>query len=179
MREDSISADLAAASANDDANGANTELSKKDKKHKKKDRHGAKDCPTEFWAASDAIKENVEEEEISAGKILEKAQSDDKVMKGVPKNVNIVDANDDDNASVGQSGNRFNWHKAIKSALKAEDDLSLPVKKLRKKVLAEFASSGGDVSKFKTEHEVWALFDKKLHSYPKAKISKDRVTLLK
>ena len=176
IREDSISADLA-ASANEETNGANSETNRKDKKHKKKDRLGAKNFPSE---PSDVIKENEEEDETSAQRVLEKAQTDAKLMAGVPRNLNIEPDDDEDDASGGASNSRFNWHKAIKSALKAEDDLSLPVKKLRKKVLAEFVSSlGGDMSKFKSEHEVWALFDKKLHSYPKAKILKDRVTLVK
>lgn len=178
IREDSISADLA-ASANEETNGATCETNRKDKKHKKKDRLGAKHFPSE---PNDVIKEYEEEDERSAQSVLAKAQLDSKLMAGVPKNENIEpdEDDDDDDASGAASNSRFNWHKAIKSVLKAEDDLSLPVKKLRKKVLAEFVSSlGGDMSKFKSEHEVWALFDKKLHSYPKAKILKDRVTLIK
>ncbi|XP_063715549.1 cell growth-regulating nucleolar protein-like isoform X2 [Symsagittifera roscoffensis] len=173
LREESISVELGAVAEEVPAlNGLNGDATKKDKKNKKKQREHKE-------SVHEVINENGEEVENEMnGKqdFLAQIRLDEKLMKGIPKNENIE--GDEDNDEEEKRDRHFNWHKAIKTALKAEDDLSLPMKKLRKKVLAEFMTYGGD-GKFKNENEIWALFDKKLHSYPKVKILKDKVTFIK
>ena len=186
LREESISMDLAVpeeAGTAPHVNGVNGLLEngckKETKKNKKKQREQTE------GSRQQVIEEKFEGEEKGGSEdeqtkrdLLSEIQLDQKAMKGVPRNENMDDVDEDDLENEARRERGFNWHKAIKSALKAEDDLSLPVKKLRKKVLSEFMNHGGDC-KIKNENEIWALFDKKLHSYPKAKIAKDRVTLVK
>ncbi|XP_070815571.1 cell growth-regulating nucleolar protein [Chaetodon trifascialis] len=73
---------------------------------------------------------------------------------------------------------KFNWKGNIKAVLKESPDQELPVKKLRKKVLAAYYSFTSDRN-FKTEEEVLALFNKKISNNPKFRVLKDRVRLLK
>ncbi|XP_041811284.1 cell growth-regulating nucleolar protein [Chelmon rostratus] len=73
---------------------------------------------------------------------------------------------------------KFNWKGNIKAVLRESPDQELPVKKLRKKVLAAYYSFTGERN-FKTEEDVLALFNKKINNNPKFKVLKDRVRLLK
>ncbi|XP_074477241.1 cell growth-regulating nucleolar protein [Sebastes fasciatus] len=73
---------------------------------------------------------------------------------------------------------KFNWKGNIKALLKESDDQELPVKKLRKKVLAAYYSFTGDRN-FKKEEEVLALFNQKINKNPKFRVLKDRVKLVK
>ncbi|XP_040890098.1 cell growth-regulating nucleolar protein [Toxotes jaculatrix] len=81
---------------------------------------------------------------------------------------------EDQTASKG----KFNWKGSIKAVLRDSPDQELPVKKLRKKVLAAYYSFTGD-GNFKTEEEVLALFNKKINNNPKFRVLKDRVKLVK
>lgn len=76
------------------------------------------------------------------------------------------------------SQGKFNWKGNIKAILRVSPDQELPVKKLRKKVLAAYYSFIGD-GNFKTEEEVLALFNKKVNNNPKFKVLKERVRLVK
>ncbi|XP_036956668.1 cell growth-regulating nucleolar protein [Acanthopagrus latus] len=73
---------------------------------------------------------------------------------------------------------KFNWKGTIKAVLRASPDQELPVKKLRKKVVAAYYSFTGD-GNFKTEEDVLALFNKKISNNPKFKVLKDRVRFVK
>ncbi|KAE8298089.1 Cell growth-regulating nucleolar protein [Larimichthys crocea] len=73
---------------------------------------------------------------------------------------------------------KFNWKGNIKAVLRESPDQELPVKKLRKKILAAYYSFTGDAN-FKTEEDVLALFNKKINNNPKFKVLKDRVRLVK
>ncbi|XP_029358600.1 cell growth-regulating nucleolar protein [Echeneis naucrates] len=88
-----------------------------------------------------------------------------------------VDISDEaDNQAVSKG--KFNWKGNIKAVLRESPDQELPVKKLRKKVLAAYYSFIGD-GNFKTEEEVLALFNKKVNNNPKFRVLKERVKLLK
>ncbi|KAM9361688.1 cell growth-regulating nucleolar protein [Symphorus nematophorus] len=73
---------------------------------------------------------------------------------------------------------KFNWKGNIKAVLREAPDQELPVKKLRKKVLAAYYSFTGEAN-FKTEEDVLALFNKKINNNPKFRVLKDRVRLVK
>jgi len=73
---------------------------------------------------------------------------------------------------------KFNWHKTIKQILKESDDQEISLKKLQKKVLNAYQVHGVD-HRAATINDSIAMFDKKVKSYPKAKIIKDRVKLIK
>ncbi|XP_035007681.1 cell growth-regulating nucleolar protein [Hippoglossus stenolepis] len=92
-------------------------------------------------------------------KIVETAESEDTEDQKAPKG-------------------KFNWKGNIKAVLKDSDDQELPVKKLRKKILAAYYSFTAD-GNFKTEEEVLALFNKKISKNPTFRVLKDRVKLVK
>jgi len=78
-----------------------------------------------------------------------------------------------------QPKGKFNWHKTIKQILKDNDaDDGISLKKLQKKVLNAYQEHGLD-HRASNINESIAMFDKKVKSYPKAKIVKDRVKLVK
>ncbi|XP_054640706.1 cell growth-regulating nucleolar protein [Dunckerocampus dactyliophorus] len=72
----------------------------------------------------------------------------------------------------------FKWKETIKAVLRNSPDQELPVKKLRKKVLAAYFTVTGD-GNFKTKEEVLGLFNKKINNNPKFRVLKDRVSLIK
>ncbi|XP_010793072.1 cell growth-regulating nucleolar protein isoform X2 [Notothenia coriiceps] len=73
---------------------------------------------------------------------------------------------------------KFNWKGNIKAVLKDSDDQELPLKKLRKKVLAAYYTFTGD-GNFRKEEEVLAIFNKKVTKNPKFRVLKERVRLIK
>ncbi|KAL9983869.1 hypothetical protein ACROYT_G006112 [Oculina patagonica] len=77
-----------------------------------------------------------------------------------------------------QVNNDFNWKSTIKAVLRQAPDQELPIKRLRKKVLAEFQAREAN-NKNLTENELSALFEKKVTKNPKFKVHKDRVKLIK
>ncbi|KAL5021048.1 hypothetical protein ScPMuIL_000203 [Solemya velum] len=68
---------------------------------------------------------------------------------------------------------KFDWGGVISSILKSKGEISM--KKLKKKVLAEFAASGGTTH---SEVKLWAKFNKKVTKNPNFRILKDRVQLI-
>merc|ERR1711962_443995 len=155
------------------------------KKKKKKKRENGEDRSEEVDACENSDKkknkrvpDNGEDasEVISEGSSKKKKKK--KNMNGeVPDTVslnNTLENGEDENKNPG----KFHWHKAIKTALKESEDHSLSMKKLRKKVLSAYQEHGMD-HRASTIEECRSLFDKKLHTYPKVKISKDNVTLVK
>ncbi|XP_063767177.1 cell growth-regulating nucleolar protein isoform X2 [Eleginops maclovinus] len=72
---------------------------------------------------------------------------------------------------------KFNWKGNIKALLKDSDDQELPLKKLRKKVVAAYFSFTGDAN-FRKEEEVLAIFNKKISNNPKFRVLKEKVRLI-
>ncbi|KAF7208237.1 cell growth-regulating nucleolar protein isoform X2 [Nothobranchius furzeri] len=72
---------------------------------------------------------------------------------------------------------KFNWKGNIKAVLRESPDQELPVKKLRKKILAAYYAFTGDRN-LKTEEDLLVLFNKKVNKNPKFRVLKDRVKLL-
>ncbi|XP_068171555.1 cell growth-regulating nucleolar protein [Antennarius striatus] len=72
---------------------------------------------------------------------------------------------------------KFNWKKTISVVLRESPDQELPIKKLRKKVLAAYYSFAGD-GNYKTKEDVLALFNKKINNNPKFRVLKDRAKLV-
>uniref|UniRef100_A0A8C3XAL2 Cell growth-regulating nucleolar protein n=1 Tax=Catagonus wagneri TaxID=51154 RepID=A0A8C3XAL2_9CETA len=72
---------------------------------------------------------------------------------------------------------KFNWKGTIKAVLKQAPDNEITVKKLRKKVLAQYFA----VTKehHRPEEELLAIFNKKISKNPTLKLLKDKVKLLK
>lgn len=78
----------------------------------------------------------------------------------------------------GNGTNPFKWKTVIKAVLRECDGQELPLKRLRKKVLAEFQACGANYTNL-SENKIRALFDKKVHSNPNFKVRKDIVRLVK
>ncbi|TNM88574.1 hypothetical protein fugu_004828 [Takifugu bimaculatus] len=102
------------------------------------------------------------------------AEMTKKKKKTMDQTAEESEENEDHRVSKG----KFNWKGNIKAILRASPDQELPVKKLRKKVLAAYHSFTGD-GNFKTEEDLLALFNKKVKNNPKFAIKKERVRLLK
>ena len=77
-----------------------------------------------------------------------------------------------------QVSEKFKWEAVIKKLLKSAPDKEMAVKKLRRKVVNEFRAHGGDPQS-RTEQELRALFEKKLHKNPKVKVHKEKAKYCK
>ncbi|XP_028738200.1 cell growth-regulating nucleolar protein isoform X2 [Peromyscus leucopus] len=72
---------------------------------------------------------------------------------------------------------KFNWKGTIKAVLKQAPDNEISVKKLKKKVIAQYHAVTSD--HHMSEEELLAIFNKKISKNPTFKVLKDRVKLLK
>ena len=72
---------------------------------------------------------------------------------------------------------KFNWKGTIKAVLKQAPDNEISVKKLKKKVIAQYHGVMSD--HHMSEEELLAIFNKKINKNPTFKVLKDRVKLLK
>ncbi|NWH88577.1 LYAR protein, partial [Aegithalos caudatus] len=72
---------------------------------------------------------------------------------------------------------KFNWKGTIKAVLKQAPDNEISVKKLRKKVIAQYYAVAGE--RHKTEEEILVIFNKKVNNNPKFRVLKDKVKLVK
>ncbi|KAL1790151.1 cell growth-regulating nucleolar protein [Sigmodon hispidus] len=72
---------------------------------------------------------------------------------------------------------KFNWKGTIKAVLKQAPDNEISVKKLKKKVIAQYHAVTSD--NHMSEEELLAIFNKKISKNPAFKVLKDRVKLLK
>ncbi|KAE8629142.1 hypothetical protein XENTR_v10000369 [Xenopus tropicalis] len=89
---------------------------------------------------------------------------------------------EDESADVYGESNRtargkFNWRGTIKALLKEAPDNELPIKRLRKKVLAQYHTVSSEYHK--SEKDLLVAFNKKIHNNPKFRVLKERVKLLK
>ncbi|XP_076345850.1 cell growth-regulating nucleolar protein isoform X2 [Tachypleus tridentatus] len=125
---------------------------KKDKKKKNKKRKYEDEIPRRKKMFTEINQENFNDEEIKG----EQNGMDD---------------------SQNTRSKKFKWEKVIKAILKQAPDNELSVKKLRKKVLAEYEAHGGE-NKPLSNIEVHAKFEKKISHNPKLKVHKEKVKLL-
>ncbi|XP_064142151.1 cell growth-regulating nucleolar protein [Loxodonta africana] len=72
---------------------------------------------------------------------------------------------------------KFNWKGTIKAVLKQAPDNEITVKKLKKKVLAQYYAAANE--RHKSEEELLVIFNKKISKNPTFKLLKDKVKLLK
>ncbi|XP_072239292.1 cell growth-regulating nucleolar protein [Leuresthes tenuis] len=113
------------------------------------------------------------EDEEQNGNCAENKTSVKKAKTTNDADVLTSEETEDQAASQG----KFNWKGHIKALLRESPDQELPLKKLRKKVLAAYYSFIGDRN-FKKEEEVSALFNRKINKNPKFRVLKDRVRLV-
>ncbi|OXB66883.1 hypothetical protein ASZ78_013544 [Callipepla squamata] len=72
---------------------------------------------------------------------------------------------------------KFNWKGTIKAVLKQAPDNEISIKKLRKKVIAQYYAVAGE--HHKSEEDILVTFNKKVNNNPKFKVLKDKVKLVK
>ncbi|XP_010355883.1 cell growth-regulating nucleolar protein isoform X1 [Rhinopithecus roxellana] len=72
---------------------------------------------------------------------------------------------------------KFNWKGTIKAILKQAPDNEITIKKLRKKVLAQYYTVTGE--HHRSEEELLVIFNKKISKNPTFKLLKDKVKLVK
>uniref|UniRef100_H9GGZ4 Ly1 antibody reactive n=1 Tax=Anolis carolinensis TaxID=28377 RepID=H9GGZ4_ANOCA len=72
---------------------------------------------------------------------------------------------------------KFRWKETIKAVLKQAPDNEISIKKLRKKVIAQYYAVAAD--HHKSEEEILALFNKKVSKNPKFRVLKEKVKLIK
>ncbi|EPY77935.1 cell growth-regulating nucleolar protein-like protein [Camelus ferus] len=75
------------------------------------------------------------------------------------------------------SEGKFNWKGTIKAVLKQAPDNEMTIKKLRKKVLAQYYAVTDE--HHKSEEELLVIFNKKVSKNPTFKLLKDKIKLLK
>ncbi|XP_077386171.1 cell growth-regulating nucleolar protein [Festucalex cinctus] len=170
-----------------------------DMKMKKKKQHTKQECNEAHQQENGKIKKKSKQTEMA---VIEEEQVSKKKKKDRKRPRDCEeDKNEDQNGSSEQMSKKkvktkqtevavseqsedlalvkgnFKWKETIKAVLRNSPDQELPVKKLRKKVLAAYFSVTGD-GNFKTKEEVLALFNKKINHNPKFRVLKDRVRLV-
>ncbi|XP_019942515.1 cell growth-regulating nucleolar protein [Paralichthys olivaceus] len=117
--------------------------------------------------------EDIDEEQNGHNAENETSNKKKKIVEPEESADIVSDDTEDQTASKG----KFNWKGNIKAVLRDSTDQELPVKKLRKKILAAYYSFTAD-GNFRTEEEVLAIFNKKIKNNPKFRVLKDRVKLI-
>ncbi|XP_076992499.1 cell growth-regulating nucleolar protein [Tamandua tetradactyla] len=120
---------------------------------------------------------NEEETELGAGKRKRKhseAEADSKMKKMKFPGHSEGGETEDHEAPVK---GKFNWKGTIRAVLKQAPDNEIAIKKLRKKVLAQYYTVTNE--HHKSEEELLAIFNKKISKNPTFKLLKDKVKLLK
>ncbi|XP_027681180.2 cell growth-regulating nucleolar protein isoform X1 [Chelonia mydas] len=72
---------------------------------------------------------------------------------------------------------KFNWKGTIKAVLKQAPNNEISIKKLRKKVLAQYHAVVGE--HHKSQEDLLVIFNKKVNNNPKVKVLKEKVKLMK
>ncbi|XP_012695840.2 cell growth-regulating nucleolar protein [Clupea harengus] len=126
--------------------------------------------------------EEVEEEddETPNGQTVETESKPKKSKKDHLDDTQNSEVADDEQGEADEphTKGKFNWKGTIKAVLRQSPEEGIAVKKLRKKVLGAYYSFSGN-GNFKSEEEVFSLFNKKLNCNPKFKVLKDKVRLVK
>ncbi|XP_075714194.1 cell growth-regulating nucleolar protein [Rhinoderma darwinii] len=96
--------------------------------------------------------------------------------KGEVQEEEADDNGADKNGDCGKRG-KFNWKGTIKALLRKAPDHELPIKKLRKKVIAQYYVISSE--QHRSEEELLATFNKKIQNNPTFRVLKERVKLVK
>ncbi|XP_013405909.1 cell growth-regulating nucleolar protein [Lingula anatina] len=166
---------------------------KKKSAEKERKRGDISDTETNNFGSSDSVNdiECSQNGEFSLGKHKKKKKKkrkqeelDDKFgisengkskrMKSCTETENTVKLNDTLETDDLLKKGKFKWEDVICQVLSAATDQELSLKKLRKKVLAEYSSYDNN----KPEDRILAKFEKKVRKNPRLKMLQDRVKLV-
>ncbi|XP_008149103.2 cell growth-regulating nucleolar protein isoform X1 [Eptesicus fuscus] len=118
----------------------------------------------------------VDKEETNAGKRKRKLSEVEAYSKKKIKFPALAEGGEPENHEAPAKG-KFNWKGTIKAVLKQAPDNEIAVKKLRKKVLAQYYAVTDE--HHRSEEELLAIFNKKVSKNPAFRLLKDKVKLLK
>ncbi|XP_041909366.1 cell growth-regulating nucleolar protein [Corvus kubaryi] len=149
-------------------------------KKNKKSKKGKESVEDEFEVNGNDNNSETEEE-INVKKrrhkhVEEEPHTKTKRMKTESISEDMETENINDNEENVGTG-KFNWKGTIKAVLKQAPDNEISIKKLRKKVIAQYYAVAGECHK--TEEEILVTFNKKVNNNPKFRVLKDKVKLVK
>ncbi|XP_072315638.1 cell growth-regulating nucleolar protein [Eucyclogobius newberryi] len=159
-----------------DANGDGVEKKKKLNKRERKEARRQQNGANASKKDQDQDQDLVQRKKERKRKHRHDEQNDAENKKAKTEGQSAEDEQEPEEEQASKG--KFNWKGNIRALLKDSEEHELSVKKLRKKVLAAFYSFTGDAN-HKSEEEVLALFNKKIHNNPKFRVLKDRVKLIK
>lgn len=149
-------------------------------KKSKKSKKGKESVEDEFEVNGNGNHSETEEEtNVKKRKhkhVEEEPHTKTKRMKTESISEDMETENINDNEENVGTG-KFNWKGTIKAVLKQAPDNEISIKKLRKKVIAQYYAVAGECHK--TEEEILVTFNKKVNNNPKFRVLKDKVKLVK
>ncbi|XP_027692078.1 cell growth-regulating nucleolar protein isoform X1 [Vombatus ursinus] len=152
---------------------SNTEK-KKSKKKKNKKEHAAE---SEVNGNGSHVEMMTEEETKAPAEKRKRKHSEEEVDSKKKKMKHTEDTNVETEESETPIKGKFNWKGTIKAVLKQAPDNEISVKKLRKKVLAQYYAVTNEHRK--SEEELLVIFNKKISKNPSFRLLKEKVKLLK
>ncbi|XP_048827718.1 cell growth-regulating nucleolar protein [Brienomyrus brachyistius] len=178
-----------APKARQNGNGTAAPLQKKSKQERKEDRRqrsglygvGAEDegDSTERTKKKKKRKRGEEDSNAAEGEGHTKKQKKHK-PNGTGEYLLAIEDEEKAEEDEGQpsSKGKFNWKGTMKAILRQSPEEGISIKKLKKKVLAEYYTFTGE-GNFRSEEELISLFNKKVNNNPKFRVLKDKVRLVK
>ncbi|XP_023375079.1 cell growth-regulating nucleolar protein [Otolemur garnettii] len=130
-----------------------------------------------LWAARARGPSRQEEAETAAGKRKRKFSGVETNSKKKKMKFSGHSEGAEPEDHVAPAEGKFNWKGTIKAILKQAPDNEIAIKKLRKKVLAQYYMA--TTERHRSEEELLVIFNKKISRNPTFKLLKDKVKLLK
>ncbi|NXY42732.1 LYAR protein, partial [Ceuthmochares aereus] len=150
-------------------NGHQNEIEEERNAKKRKHKHAEGIHPTYILVSfQDAFSQCLKEEPHTTAKKMK--------TEKISRDVETENTNENEE-NVGTDKGKFNWKGTIKAVLKQAPDNELSIKKLRKKVIAQYYTVAGE--HHRSEEDILVIFNKKVNNNPKFKVLKDKVKLLK
>lgn len=149
------------------------------KKSKKKQGQGKRVAEEGEDRSRDPGEDAIREEKTKAASGKRKRKHSEAEADSKKKKVTFPGHSEDGEpeAQEAPAKGKFNWKGTIKAVLRQAPDNELSVKKLRKKVLAQYYTVTKD--RHGSEEELLVVFNKKISKNPSFRLLKDKVKLLK
>ncbi|XP_064367506.1 cell growth-regulating nucleolar protein isoform X2 [Dromaius novaehollandiae] len=153
------------------------QLASSETKKNKKSKKGKESTENEFEINGNGHQSEMEEETNVKKRKRKHAEEEPRITTKRMKNENASeDVGTKENTNASEEG-KFNWKGTIKAVLKQAPDNEISIKKLRKKVIAQYYAVAGE--HHRSEEDILGIFNKKVSNNPKFRVLKDKVKLLK
>ncbi|XP_068799474.1 cell growth-regulating nucleolar protein isoform X2 [Struthio camelus] len=158
------------------------QLASSETKKNKKSKKGKESIENEFEINGNGHQSETEEETNVKKRKRKHAEEEPRITAKKMKKENVsgdvgTEENTNASESVGTDKGKFNWKGTIKAVLKQAPDNEISIKKLRKKVIAQYYAVAGE--HHRSEEDILVIFNKKVSNNPKFRVLKDKVKLLK